>query len=443
MAPSKKSKESFYAKMLKKIKYLYWTYANKRFVLSLIFDPRKLHITVFFILAAELILNVVVINKVKYTEIDWVAYMQEVEGVVNGTYDYSKLKGDTGPLVYPAGFVYIFTLLYYLTELGKNIKVAQYVFGALYIIMLYFIFNIYSKSKKVPPYAIIIACCTSYRIHSIFILRMFNDPVAMILLYISVNLFISGYWKLASVFYSLAVSVKMNILLFSPAILLAYLCCLGFKGTMIQLSICAAVQLILGLPFLLTNPWAYLKGSFDLGRVFLYQWTVNWRFLPENVFLDRYFHISLLTLHIILLLTFLKTFKVCLQSYARLKKIETDVDRQLHKEEKFSMETSCQLFILPLFTCNLIGVACSRSLHYQFYVWYFHTLPYLLWCTPYSNVWRLIIMGAIEFCWNTYPSTVYSSAALHISHIAIIYGLYRNRPNEKNHYIKEVNNKNT
>ncbi len=33
------------------------------------------------------------------TEIDWVAYMQEVEGFVNGTYDYYELKGDTGPLV--------------------------------------------------------------------------------------------------------------------------------------------------------------------------------------------------------------------------------------------------------------------------------------------------------------------------------------------------------
>lgn len=33
------------------------------------------------------------------TEIDWKAYMQEVEGVLNGTLDYKLLKGDTGPLV--------------------------------------------------------------------------------------------------------------------------------------------------------------------------------------------------------------------------------------------------------------------------------------------------------------------------------------------------------
>ena len=33
------------------------------------------------------------------TEIDWEAYMEEVEGFVNGTYDYYQLKGATGPLV--------------------------------------------------------------------------------------------------------------------------------------------------------------------------------------------------------------------------------------------------------------------------------------------------------------------------------------------------------
>ena len=34
------------------------------------------------------------------TEIDWKAYMQEVEGFINGTHDYTKLHGDTGPLVW-------------------------------------------------------------------------------------------------------------------------------------------------------------------------------------------------------------------------------------------------------------------------------------------------------------------------------------------------------
>lgn len=33
------------------------------------------------------------------TEIDWEAYMEEVEGVINGTYDYTNLRGGTGPLV--------------------------------------------------------------------------------------------------------------------------------------------------------------------------------------------------------------------------------------------------------------------------------------------------------------------------------------------------------
>jgi alpha-1,3-mannosyltransferase len=39
-----------------------------------------------------------------------------VEGVRNGTYDYAALKGDTGPLVYPGGFVWIYLALYYITS---------------------------------------------------------------------------------------------------------------------------------------------------------------------------------------------------------------------------------------------------------------------------------------------------------------------------------------
>lgn len=41
---------------------------------------------------------------------------QEVKGVIDGERDYAMLRGDTGPLVYPAGFVYIYSALYYATD---------------------------------------------------------------------------------------------------------------------------------------------------------------------------------------------------------------------------------------------------------------------------------------------------------------------------------------
>merc|ERR1711963_1348075 len=31
------------------------------------------------------------------------------------------------------------------------------------------------------------------------------------------------------------------------------------------------------------------------------------------------------------------------------------------------------------FSCNFVGVACMRTLHFQYAVWYFHTLPFLAW----------------------------------------------------------------
>ena len=65
----------------------------------------------------------------------------------------------------------------------------------------------------------------------------------------------------------------MNILLFAPALFLAYLGTQGFLGTIKQLTICASVQLALAYPFLSTYPWSYLKVSIYLkySQVFIFK----------------------------------------------------------------------------------------------------------------------------------------------------------------------------
>ncbi|CAO2631307.1 Dol-P-Man:Man(5)GlcNAc(2)-PP-Dol alpha-1,3-mannosyltransferase [Lemmus lemmus] len=383
-------------------------------------EPRYTLLVASCLCLAEVGITFWVIHRVAYTEIDWKAYMAQVEGVLNGTYDYTQLQGDTGPLVYPAGFVYIFMVLYYATGQGTDISMAQNIFAVLYLVTLLLVFLIYHQTSKVPPFVFFFMCCASYRVHSIFVLRLFNDPVAMALLFLSINLFLAHHWGWGCCCFSLAVSVKMNVLLFAPGLLFLLLTQFGFLGALPKLAICAAIQVVLGLPFLLENPIGYLSRSFDLGRQFLFQWTVNWRFLPEAIFLHRAFHLALLAAHLTLLLMF---------ALCRWHRTGESILSLLKDPSK-------RKIVSTLFTSNFIGICFSRSLHYQFYVWYFHTLPYLLWAMParwLTHLLRLLVLGLIELSWNTYPSTSFSSASLHICHAVVLLQLWLSpQPSPKN-----------
>lgn len=54
---------------------------------------------------------------------------------------------------------------------------------------------------QVPPYAFVFMCCASYRIHSIYILRLFNDPVAMFFMYLAVCCFLRDRWAIGCLIY--------------------------------------------------------------------------------------------------------------------------------------------------------------------------------------------------------------------------------------------------
>ena len=74
------------------------------------------------------------------------------------------------------------------------------------------------RCVQVPPYCLFFMCCASYRVHSIYVLRLFNDPVAMLFLYAAVNLFLSDQWAAGCLFYRLVYCTVHSIFLSSPCL---------------------------------------------------------------------------------------------------------------------------------------------------------------------------------------------------------------------------------
>lgn len=161
---------------------------------------------------------------------------------LNGSRDYSDIKGATGPLVYPAGHLYVYWVIHGLTEGGSNVLAGQLLFMLIYLINLTVVLTIYCKLSHLPPYVVIITVFSSYRVHSIFMLRMFNDAIAMTVFHISLLLFLNNKWLTASAIYSLAVGIKMNVLLFAPGLLVLFLELLPFSRVIVCLSLCALIQ---------------------------------------------------------------------------------------------------------------------------------------------------------------------------------------------------------
>lgn len=73
--------------------------------------------------------------------------MEQITQFVHGERDYPKMEGGTGPLVYPAAHVYIYTGLYYLTNKGTDILLAQQLFAGLYMATLGVVMLCYWKAK--------------------------------------------------------------------------------------------------------------------------------------------------------------------------------------------------------------------------------------------------------------------------------------------------------
>jgi len=388
----------------------------------------------------ELAAGLVIVRRIRYTEIDWKAYMQEVQAVADGERDYTVIRANTGPLVYPAGFVWLFLGLHRLTGAdpdccrlpqtavtesdrcvsgGGDIEMAQHIYLLLYLVTLAVVLEIY-RVCRVPTWAWPLGCL-SFRVHSLYLLRLFNDAPAMLCLYAFVAAYSHRCFALGAMFFSAALSLKMNALLFAPALALVTLKECGWVGAIVRAIPALALQALLAAPFLRANASGYFARAFDFTRAFEHRWSVNWAMLSPVTFGDPRFANALLGAHIALLGAFAHR-KWCRNDGGLVGLLVSAFGGPSPLSSSPSIVARSTA--ITALVCNFIGIVTARSLHYQFYLFYFHSVPVLLWSTPLPVVVKLLVWMGIEAGYNVYPATPSSSTLLQASHVVLLIGLW-------------------
>ncbi|KAJ3478157.1 hypothetical protein NLI96_g9958 [Meripilus lineatus] len=393
------------------------------YISALLTDARYFVVLATLVILGDAALTQLIIRFVPYTEIDWETYMIQLGLYLDGERDYAFLQGPTGPLVYPAGHLYVHQVLHALTNKGVNVAVAQQVYGFLYLQSLALACAIYHQAGGIPNWVILLLPL-SKRLHSIFVLRLFNDCWALVAAQAATLAFGAGWDFLGLAFYSAALSVKMSVLLYFPAILVILFKRRGVYKTVLSVLFVVAVQLFIGAPFLFHNPRSYLAYSFELTRAFFYKWTVNWRFVSEETFLSPGWARALLFGHLVTLFAF-GWFKWCRQEGGVISVLSKGLRNPLQSPNPM---ISADYVTTVLFMSNLVGILFARSLHYQFYSWYAQQLPFIAWRTKYPIVVKILLLAAIEYAWNVYPSTSLSSGVLLAANSLLVIGVWFGYP---------------
>lgn len=181
-------------------------------------------------------------------------------------------------------------------------------------------------------------------------------------------------------------------------------------------ALMAQLQVAIANPFLIGNAKGYLSRAFELSRQFLFKWTVNWRFVGEEIFLSRQFSLTLLGLHASILAAFLanKWLNPSRKSLAAIILPILQFKSPFSPEEEAVVASSIttQYVTTTILSANVIGLLFARSLHYQFYAYLAWSTPYLLWRGGAHPIVQYGLWALQEWAWNVYPSTPASSGVV-------------------------------
>lgn len=110
------------------------------------------------------------------------------------------IDGDTyDAFRYPVGHLYIHNILYYITDAGRKLGLAQQIYGILYLTTLTLTCAIYRRAGA--PNWLVLLLPLSKRLHSIFVLRLFNDCWTLLPMQLAILAYQAGLDDMGTLFY--------------------------------------------------------------------------------------------------------------------------------------------------------------------------------------------------------------------------------------------------
>ena len=103
-------------------------------------------------------------------------------------------------------------------------------------------------------------------------------------------------------------------------------------------------------------------------------------------------------------------------------------------ESNGNLKLTPEYVIYTMFVSNFVGIAFARTLHYQFYCWYYLSLP-MMHCMTIGSTAKILqaslhvatsilAIFSIEAVFNVFPATWLSSMVLQLSHAFLLIKIF-------------------
>lgn len=132
--------------------------------------------------------------------------------------------------------------------------------------------------------------------------RCYAEAVNIFFVYLSIYTFQNFKNLLGVVLISIGLTLKMNVLLFIPAVYYIVSVSQGIWIGTFYLMLIYAIQELFALPFTMYYPAEYRNTAFYFGRDFNYSASYNFMWVPPQVFSSFIFSNALIIIHLLMLI---------------------------------------------------------------------------------------------------------------------------------------------